>query len=1110
MEQKKYSERKKAERDSAKSETLGVILIIITAFLLVCLVTSDLFLGAIGEVVRNVTLGLVGYSAYPVLLFLFVYGILKVKKINAKIPVRYIVLGIISFILVILLAHMISAPISGEMGEYIGKVYAEKTSVGGLVFGFLAYCIGAPLGMIVGIILTVVLLLVIAMLMLKNAFKPSVGRTTGSSSKSKENAGGFSVPSNPNGLFVGTIIPTDARSRENYGFDDARERDPEEIPDMDRRVVERVYDYERARRILFEENKPAYRNFLPLDAQATPAVSSTPQQKKDEPTNYHHEVPVPAPKNFEHHFVPGEIVNGDAVSEQMQEELTVQSPVQSPVAPVAETNYTAPVFTTPAYTAPVAPVVNPAPTAPKIEPKRTETFYNPAPIINGDYYVEGEETPTVASMRVDYSTTTTETREPIADIEDESLQSEVDNEPTYIPESSPIESVEEESYDFSEQYEAEEEEQFEEETYSDYEEESVEEEQEEETDLIVDEEIVDAPFDEEVIEGSISLDMEEESELSRSFEENTTSFRIIDEVEDASERGYNNPHDTTGYYAHVDFSSTPVTPVTPATPQEKKESFEERVESVSRKMTSSRKPEEGQIDIDTFMTVSASQKDKDEPKPKPKKRIKYTAPPLDLLVTESTQPEQNPDDNQEKREILEETLRELGVPATVSNITIGPAITRYELDMPPGMSVRKMESLAPDIRYNLASKGQVRIESPIPGKRAVGVEVPNDTIYTVALKDIIGSKEFKNSPSPLTIALGKDIQGNIMITRLEKMPHLLIAGATGSGKSSCLNSLLISLLYKSSPDDVKLILIDPKRVEFTAYNGLPHMMIANAITDVAQAINAFKWAHDEMERRYVTLQKKAVKEINEYNNLPEVKEGLEPKMNYIVVVVDELANLMMASKENQKLLEEIIMAIASKARAAGIHLVLATQRPSVNVITGTIKANLPSRIAFAVTSAQDSRIILDNNGAESLLGRGDMLFAPLDQSEEIRIQGAFVDNPEVKSIVDFVKTNNPADYDKSFEDSIVVKQSSGGGDKGGLDDTISKELFMDVVRCIIKCGMASSSMIQRRFNLGFNKAAKMIDHLEALEFVGPQNNSKPREVYITKEKFKEYFGEDYE
>ncbi len=1104
MEQKKYSERKKAEMDSAKSETIGVISIIITAFVLVCLLTSDLFLGAVGEIIKNVTLGLVGYSAYPILLFFFVYGILKVKKVNSSVPVRYIVLGTITAVLILVIAHLISAPVFGSMGEYIAKVYTDKTSIGGLVFGFLGYCFVAPLGAIVGYCVLIALVVLMAFFMLKNAFKISVGEHNSKSDKKGESVGGFSAPSNPNGLFVGTIIPTDARSRESYGFDDIKERD-DALPDMDRRVVERVYDYERARRILFEENKTAYRNFLPLDAQAAPSVTSSTQQKKEEPVSYHHEVPVPAPKNFEHHFVPGEIVNGDAVSERMQEELTVEEPkttsVESqPTAPI----YTSPTYTTPSYTPPQT-----APIAPKTEPKKSEVFYNPAPIINGDYYVEGEDAPTVESMRIDYSTSTFEASVPTQPetIEENTestvpfepivTQSPIEESPSYIDE--PIVDDEEEVDDqYSYDDEEVESEQLEDDTPV------------EQTDPIVEEDYVDE--EEETIEGSITIESEEdgETELSRAFEESTTSFRIIDEVEDASERGYNNPNDTTGYYEHIDI--TPTTPVEPVAPpvQEKKETFEERVESVSRKMTSSRKTEEGQIDIETFMTASASQKDKDEPKPKPKKRIKYTAPPLDLLVTESTQPEQNPDDNQEKREILEETLRELGVPATVSNITIGPAITRYELDMPPGMSVRRMESLAPDIRYNLASKGQVRIESPIPGKRAVGVEVPNDTIYTVALKDIIGSKEFKNSPSPLTIALGKDIQGNVMITRLEKMPHLLIAGATGSGKSSCLNSLLISLLYKSSPDDVKLILIDPKRVEFTAYSGLPHMMIANAITDVAQAINAFKWAHDEMERRYVTLQKKAVKEINEYNNLPEVKEGLEPKMTYIVVVVDELANLMMASKENQKLLEEIIMAIASKARAAGIHLVLATQRPSVNVITGTIKANLPSRIAFAVTSAQDSRIILDNNGAESLLGRGDMLFAPLDQSEETRIQGAYVDNPEVKSVVEFVKTNNPADYDKSFEDSIIVKQSSGGGDKGGLDDTISKELFMDVVRCIIKCGMASSSMIQRRFNLGFNKAAKMIDHLEALEFVGPQNNSKPREVYVTKEKFKEYFGEDYE
>ena len=519
----------------------------------------------------------------------------------------------------------------------------------------------------------------------------------------------------------------------------------------------------------------------------------------------------------------------------------------------------------------------------------------------------------------------------------------------------------------------------------------------------------------------------------------------------------------------------------------------------------------GQIDIDTVAKRAAMNGAVAAPaKPKPKKRTRYVAPPIDLLVTESTHPEISEGDTQNKIAILENALEELGVPAKVNGVTVGPAITRYELDMPPGMSVKKIENLSSDIRYNLACKGQIRIESPIPGKRAVGIELPNDQIYTVALKDIISSSEFKASPSPLTIALGKDIQGKVMLARLEKMPHLLIAGTTGSGKSSCLNSLLISLLYKSSPDDVRIILIDPKQVEFTAYNGVPHMMIPKAITDVNQAINAFKWASNEMERRYGMLSENQVRDIQEYNSMAAVKEGTLPKMPFIVLVVDEFANLITSSSANRNTLESLIMAIASKARAAGIHLVLATQRPSVDVITGTIKANLPSRIAFSVSSAQNSRIILDNTGAETLRGRGDMLFAPLGESDEIRIQGAYVDNNEVKDIVTFVKEHNSADFDSEFQDAIVVKDAEKGSDESGQDDGGYDNELIDVVRTVIRSGTASASYIQRRFRYGWNKAARIMEQMEELGFIGKQNGAKPREVFITKEKFKEFFGEDYE
>ena len=575
----------------------------------------------------------------------------------------------------------------------------------------------------------------------------------------------------------------------------------------------------------------------------------------------------------------------------------------------------------------------------------------------------------------------------------------------------------------------------------------------------------------------VDVSKEDSDKLSEKFEKNTTSFNIIDEVEDASEnvkRGL----------------AEPAVQNNEATSPEKN--------SVAQNKTS----------------VADKTDEKEQPAPKkPKKPYKYTPPSIDLLTTESTIPKIDPETYEEKKELLEQTLSNLGIPAKVIGITVGPTVTRYELNMPVGMSVKKIDACEQDVRYGLACKGNIRIESPIPGKRAVGIEVPNDQNALVALKDIICSKEFKSSPSPLTIALGEDIQGKIMITRIDKMPHLLIAGTTGSGKSACLNSLIVSLLYKASPEDVKLILVDPKRVEFTAYSGLPHMMIPDAITEPAQALNAFKWAREEMERRYKELQAHRVRNISEYNNLEDVKNHVIDKLPYIVLIVDEFADLMISSNTDKKReLENLISSIAGKARAAGIHLILATQRPSSDVITGTIKSNLPCRIAFAVSNQTNSRIILDKNGAESLLGKGDMLFAPQENPEGVRIQGAFIDNDEVNNIVDQIKANNSCEFDEEFEKALVDEKEESDENKNidsdEPDDSGYDQDLPDIVRLVIRTGQASVSMIQRRFSIGYQRACKIIDQMERFNFIGPYNGSKAREVYVTREKFKEFFGED--
>lgn len=583
----------------------------------------------------------------------------------------------------------------------------------------------------------------------------------------------------------------------------------------------------------------------------------------------------------------------------------------------------------------------------------------------------------------------------------------------------------------------------------------------------------------------VDVSKSDSDDLSKRFEKTTTSFKIIDEVEDASE--------------HV------------------KRGLDSRDNKSEEDKVA---PSEFNLGVITAADKTGkngtAEQAKEEAPKKPKKPYKYTGPEISLLTTESTIPKFNPELYEEKKTLLESTLSTFGINAIVKGVIVGPTITRYELEMPVGIPVKRIESYDRDICLRLACKGNILIKAPIPGKSAVGIDVPNDENALVALKDIIDSPEFKSSSSPLTIALGKDIQGKVMVTRIDKMPHLLMAGTTGSGKSACLNSLIISLLYKSSPEDVKLILIDPKRVEFTAYSGLPHMMIPDAITEPDQALNAFKWAREEMERRYKLLQSQRVRNISEYNNLEDVKNRTLDKMPYIVVIVDEFADLMISSNADKKKeqLENLISSIAGKARAAGIHLILATQRPSREFITGPIKANLSCRIAFAVSSQTDSRIILDKNGAEALLGKGDMLFAPQESPDGIRIQGAFITNDEVLSIVDQIKANNVCDYDEEFEKALVAKPAT-EADAEVVDSDDIEGIGYDkdlptIVRTVITTGQASGSMLQRRFGIGYQRAVKIIDQMEKFGFIGPHNGSKAREVYVTKEKFKEFFGEEFD
>ena len=455
---------------------------------------------------------------------------------------------------------------------------------------------------------------------------------------------------------------------------------------------------------------------------------------------------------------------------------------------------------------------------------------------------------------------------------------------------------------------------------------------------------------------------------------------------------------------------------------------------------------------------------------------------------------------QETAAKLQRTLYSFGVQAKVENVSVGPAITRYELKPAEGVRVSKIANLADDIALNLAAE-TIRIEAPIPGKQAVGIEVPNKEKEMVPLRDVIESDEFQHNNSKLSIALGKDVAGNVAIGNIAKMPHVLIAGSTGSGKSVCINTIITSIIYNAKPSEVKLVMVDPKVVELSVYNGIPHLLIP-VVTDPKKAAGALAWAVQEMDNRYNLFAEKGVRDLKGYNHAVE-KEGEVGKLPQIVIIIDELADLMMvAAKE----VEESICRLAQKARAAGMHLVIATQRPSVDVITGLIKANVPSRIAFAVSSQVDSRTILDQVGAEKLLGKGDMLFFPAGEAKPVRVQGAFVSDEEVESIVEFIKSNGTATYSEDILESIensnkTDKEKALEAEQSADDD--ADPFLQEAINTVVETGQASTSFIQRRFKVGYARAGRIIDQMEERGVISGYQGSKPREVLWTLEKLAE-------
>ncbi len=504
----------------------------------------------------------------------------------------------------------------------------------------------------------------------------------------------------------------------------------------------------------------------------------------------------------------------------------------------------------------------------------------------------------------------------------------------------------------------------------------------------------------------------------------------------------------------------------------------------------------------------------------------YHYPPIQLLkINKNNNDRSAMEELQNNSKKLIETLNSFGVNANITNICRGPSVTRYELQPAPGVKISKITNLADDIALNLAANG-VRIEAPIPGKAAVGIEVPNKVVSMVSMRELIDSDKFRNAKSKLTAVLGRDISGDIVVTDLAKMPHLLIAGTTGSGKSVCVNSLLISILYKATPDEVKILLIDPKMVEFSKYRGIPHLLVP-VVSDAKKAAGALAWAVNEMLQRYKIFSEYGCKDIDSYNSLiekniefmknnPPVEneegvliqpvmevEGLpvaKEKMSRVVIAIDELADLMMAAPSE---VEDSICRLAQMARAAGMHLILATQRPTVNVITGLIKANIPSRIALKVSSNMDSRTILDTGGGEKLIGRGDMLFSPVGAPKPVRVQGCYASEEEIESVTNYVKKSYKAQYNADIEETIkriaaeeiaTGKKPSDSSDDDGLDVDSKMD---EAIKCVIEAGQASTSLIQRRLKVGYARAGRMIDDMEQLGVVGPHQGSKPRDVLMT-------------
>ena len=1074
MASKKNNNGSNKSRTESDHELTGIVLVILSAFMLLCIVVTPV-LGKISQAIFHITIGVFGLFAYPLFLSTLLLGIALIQGRKATLAVRtrvFIGLMTVSLMMVLQLATT-HAWLSERFASYASKVYSGTTA-GGVLFGTLAYGVQSVVTPVVAYLLFSLAFVGLGAFMIYSHVKSGGGERGEKPTKTQASLVPFMKGTGPaqsvrpmtdTTLYVGEIQPTEGNSRRIERYDEKRtvtayggsvqnasapstsvtfKSDAHRIlfGDQEQYISHLAEQNAAVPRPDYEQEKKQYLSGYTLPPLSTPPTVKDNTEKAEEPPAT---VPAPVPSR------PQKRVHVEGLHEVPKlPEKDISDQIVGGTIINGEDLSQQLMAREPVPEAPrAAERAYDAPRAADFSIRKLEaTRLQPR-----------EQTPVepvqAPILNGDYFNVT-----PESPAKTEQPQPEVPPQEEPLSPFAPFAAETAETQD--EPYE--------------------------QPPIISASEYESTHGFEARFQKILNEDRSRWEDAMRSDEdiieslsaETGTSLTIDDEPEDLSEQSHFEGVDRTGYYETV--TPTPM-------PEKPKLS----------KSTSVR----GQTSMEEYMETSGAEV------PPPKKRrkaSKYKAPSLDFLIPNDTTVANDMEESKEKGQILESTLKDLKLPASVVGITRGPAVTRYELKMPPGVPIKRIEQYAADIAYNLASAGKIRIETPIPGKTAVGVEVPNAKIDVVRLHELIDSKEFQDASSPLTVALGKDIAGTKISCNLEKMPHLLIAGATGSGKSVGLNAIIISLLYKASPEDVRLILIDPKRVEFNMYRGIPHLICEEIINETPQAIKAFQWARDEMERRYKLFGKYCVRDLQGFNKSDAVKEGAEQKLPYIVVIVDELADLML--DPNHKELESNIMSIAQKARAAGIHLILATQRPTVDVITGTIKANLPSRIAFAVKSTVDSRTILDEGGAETLLGSGDMLYSGHGMNETMRVQGAYVSDGEVAAVADFVRNNNEADFDDEFVAAITKQDEPEMSEDGEEEDSEFDALMPEVLKCVIESGSASTSMIQRRFSVGYARASRIIDQMETHKFIGPLDGSKPRPVYISREQYKELFGSD--